>query len=75
MDFEASLVYRVTARATQRNPVSKSNQTNERAGERVLWLRALSSSPFSPFLASQSFNFWQQGFSVCIALVVLGLTM
>jgi hypothetical protein len=42
-EFEASLVYRVTARATQRNPVSKNKKQNktkkeadkQRQGQRV----------------------------------------
>jgi hypothetical protein len=55
-EFEASLVYRVssrTARATQKNPVSKKQtkrkKKNERsfsrAGEMAQWLRALTVLP------------------------------
>jgi hypothetical protein len=38
-EFQASLVYRVssrTARATQRNPVSKSKQTNKQTNKKDL---------------------------------------
>jgi hypothetical protein len=45
-EFEASLVYKVssrTARTTQRNPVSKNKNKNQKtivAGEMAWWLRA-----------------------------------
>jgi hypothetical protein len=53
-EFEASLVYKVssrTIRATQRNPVSKNQQKQNktkkqnRAGEMAQWLRTLTALP------------------------------